>query len=290
MSRSTIATAIVLFLCQLNMAQEVPFLLTTIDFPKAGITSQTATAINDAGKVAGAYEIGTELQGFIYDKGKFKAVQSLLPGAVIRGINRFDHLSGFVSTNRRGFNSRFNGIHGFLEVRGKTTLLDFPGADLSEAIGLNSIGGVVGDYRSGGVFRGFIYNNGSFWTLDFPGASLTGASAINNLGQVVGIADTSTGRHGFLYNSGLFVLLDFPGAALTDPTGINDRGEIVGRYVDASGWLHGFFFDGFGFATVDFPGSILTEVMGVNNAGQMVGRYIDGSAVHHSFMGTQVRD
>jgi probable HAF family extracellular repeat protein len=278
-SRSTIATAIVLFLCQLSMAQEVPFLLTTIDFPKAGITSQTATAINDAGKVAGAYEIGTELQGFTYDKGKFKAVQSLLPGAVIRGINRFDHLSGFVSTNRRGFNSRFNGIHGFLEVRGKTTLLDFPG-----------IGAVVGDYRSGGVFRGFIYNNGSFWTLDFPGASSTGASAINNLGQVVGIADTSTGRHGFLFDSGLFVPLDFPGATLTDPRGINDSGQVVGMYVVASERNHGFVFDGLGFVTVDFPGSVLTEVWGVNNAGQIVGRYIDGSGVGHSFMGTPVRD
>jgi probable HAF family extracellular repeat protein len=289
-SRSAIVTAIVLSLCRPTMAQEVPYLLTTIDFPKAGITSQTATAINDAGKVAGVYQIGIELQGFIYDRGKFKVVQRTSLGAVIRGINTLDHLSGFVTTDRRGFNSRFNGTHGFLEVRGKTTLLDFPGADLTEAIGLNSIGDVVGDYRSGGVFRGFIYNNGSFWTLDFPGASLTGASAINNLGQVVGVADTSTGRHGFLFDSGLFVLLDFPGATLTDPRGINDSGEIVGVYVDASGRNHGFVFDGFGFMTVDFPGSVVTEVWGVNNAGQIIGRYIDGSAVHHSFMGTPVRD
>ena len=290
MLRPAIVTAIVLFFCRLNMAQEVPYLLTTIDFPKAGIMSQAATAINDAGKVAGGYQTETELQGFIYDGGKFKVVHKTLSGAAIRGINRFDYLSGFVTTNGRGFHSRFNGLHGFLEEGGKTILLDFPGADLTEATGLNNIGDVVGDYRAGGVFRGFIYNKGSSWTLDFPGASLTAASAINNLGQVVGIADTSTGRHGFLFDSGLFVLIDVPGATLTDARGINDSGEIVGLYVDANGRNHGFVFDGFAFVTVDFPGSVVTEVWGVNNAGQIVGRYIDGSAVHHSFMGTPVQD
>src|SRR4029077_20110413 len=96
-SRCAIVTAVVFSLCRLTTwAQEVPYLLTTIDFPKAGIMSQAATAINDAGKVAGGYQTETELQGFIYDAGKFKVVHKTLSGAAIRGINRFDYLSGFV--------------------------------------------------------------------------------------------------------------------------------------------------------------------------------------------------
>jgi hypothetical protein len=54
------------------------------------------------------------------------------------------------------------------------TTIDFPGASLTLAYGINDADQIVGQYvdESGG--HGFLYNNGSFVTIDYPGASSTG--------------------------------------------------------------------------------------------------------------------
>ena len=126
----------------------------------------------------------------------------------------------------------------FRDKKGTYTLLDFPGANLTEAVGINDDGQVVGDYRdSAGRFHGFFWDAGLFLTFDvpFPEATLTAPSGINNVGQIVGfyfdnnVSETfPNGRaHGFLYDNGVFSSFDVPGASATLPLDINDHGQIV---------------------------------------------------------------
>jgi probable HAF family extracellular repeat protein len=104
------------------------------------------------------------------------------PNAVPKSINKRTEISGFCGTGGR--------IHGFFRSKkGQYTLLDFPRANLTEAVGINDDGQVVGDYRdSAGRFHGFFWDAGLFLTFDvpFPEATLTGPNGINNVGQIVG--------------------------------------------------------------------------------------------------------
>jgi uncharacterized membrane protein len=168
-------------------------------------------------------------------------------------------------------------------------LLDFPGAVLTEASGINDFNQIVGDYRDAlGRFHGFFWDSGLFLTFDvpFPDARTTGPKGINNVGQITGsYFDSNTSAqfpnghlHGFLYNNGEFSSFDFPGAVSTAPSDINDHGTIVGIYGDGDPLPHSFVLDANGtFATlnVPFPNVTQTAVSGINNRGQLVGRYIE---------------
>ena len=75
----------------------------------------------------------------------------------------------------------------------KYTILDFPQAARTRAIGVNNQGTVVGRYALAGVVHGFIYQNGQYTSLDVPGATATYPQGINDQGQVVGtMYDSST--------------------------------------------------------------------------------------------------
>jgi probable HAF family extracellular repeat protein len=93
----------------------------------------------------------------------------------------------------------------------------------AEALGINDLGQIVGDYDS----HGFLYSGGTYITLDDPLAKgFTSAYDINNLGQIVGFYSNLSGQHGFLNSGGTYITLDDPlaGAGGTVATGINDSG------------------------------------------------------------------
>ena len=73
------------------------------------------------------------------------------------------------------------------------TSIDFPGATLTRATGLNSEGQIVGRYVAGGAFHGFLLRQGTYSSIDVPGASYTIAHGINAEGQIVG---RYAGAHG----------------------------------------------------------------------------------------------
>lgn len=78
--------------------------------------------------------------------------------------------------------------------------LDFPGAQLTQASGINASGQIVGVYiDASGQAHGFLDSAGSFSTLDFPGALATTAFGINGSGETVGYyVGTDFVTHGFL--------------------------------------------------------------------------------------------
>jgi len=259
------------------------YLFSSVDIPTSsgqfGFTS--LDDINDAGTIVGNFVAGPV--GFVLDA-QTQLTDIACPDArqstAAKSMNKWGEIAGFCLTG--------DGTHGFVrDQKGTDTFLDFPGATLTEAIGLNDDGQVVSDYRdSRGRFHGFFWDAGLFLIFDvpFPDATATHPTGINNVGQIVGFyvdnnvsATFPNGHvHGFLYDQGVFSAVDVPGASETLPMDLNDHGQIVGVYGDSDTVPHSFLLEAGRFTTVEvpFPGVVFTELAGINNRGQLVGRYL----------------
>jgi len=161
------------------------------------------------------------------------------------------------------------------------TTIDYPGAAVTRASGVNATGQIVGSFDdTSGLTHGFLDIGGRFVQLDHPGtrcSSLpcgTSAGGINDSGQIVGGFHDQIGSHGFLYSGGSFSTIDFPGAVgQTTASGINDTGQIVGGFA-LSIFVGGcFLYSGGSFTAINVPHA---EGCGINNSGQIVGDFYDG--------------
>jgi probable HAF family extracellular repeat protein len=136
------------------------------------------------------------------------------------------------------------------------TPIDFPGAVLTNAQGINSGGDIVGFYKdTAGKQHGFLLRNGNFTSIDFPDAAVTDARGINAAGDIVGDYTAATGTspaniHGYLLSMGSFSTVQFPGHLGTIAQRISSDGDIYGCYHDNDlmGTMHGFVRTGEGFA------------------------------------------
>jgi uncharacterized membrane protein len=128
--------------------------------------------------------------------------------------------------------------------------IDFPGAMLTNAQGINAGGEIVGFYNDAGTpsrTHGFLLSGGHYQSLDFPGARATAARGIGPGGDIVGsyvaqLETTSVPAHGFLLNNrGEFFPVDYPGHINTIPQRILADGTILGCYhdTDTMGTMHG---------------------------------------------------
>ncbi len=190
------------------------------------ISAILATASLGASSGANANSLG--VYGFLYSGGSFTQLGA--PGACVagaNGINDAGRSSGLFLTVRAHTASskpvkslphstcpappphtqtalttfgRSSGYHPALAHSttasstraGASRQLDIPGATLTEALGINDAGQIVGFFgNSTAVGHGFLYNEGNFTQLDAPGAIFTYADGINDAGQIVGIFDDS---------------------------------------------------------------------------------------------------
>lgn len=157
------------------------------------------------------------------------------------------------------------------------TLLDYPGATLTEANGINSSGAIVGSYSADGQqYHGFLWVDGRFTTVDVPNATSTWAHGVSDSGRIVGAYKDSAGVHGFQLAKSTYTTIDFPdAAAFTVALGISSKG-VVGFYQPLGGLLvHGFVWDGHGFTTVDVLAAPYTSASGIDSTGRIVGLYGD---------------
>jgi hypothetical protein len=121
------------------------------------------------------------------------------------------------------------------------TTIDVPGAKLTEVIGINNAGTVVGVYKdSSNVSHSFIDMGGSYTTIDDPAANAgtTQATGINNPGVVVGNYVSGSTYHGFERSSGgVFTSISYPGANTTGTLvfGVNDAGDLAGQFSVSGG-------------------------------------------------------
>ncbi len=170
------------------------------------------------------------------------------------------------------------------------TSIDFPGAILTYARGINDNGDIVGGYSTDGTLHALLVKGGKYIPLA-PGTVLgrnnSEARGINAGGEITGYFFDDAGiNHGFaLSNKGVLKQLDVPGAGDTAAWGINNRGSVVGSFDDydpLGNFIaeHGFIWDGSNFSVVDFPGAADTRAYGINDRGEMVGDWDDGFIVH----------
>lgn len=113
------------------------------------------------------------------------------------------------------------------------TTIDYPGAVLTVAYGINPAGDIVGGYSdSTNYSRGFVFRNGIFTSLEWPGATWTEAYGINPQGDIVGQYGWDDGVtrtvHGFLLRHGVMYPIDVDGQQNTMPFKITAEGMIVG--------------------------------------------------------------
>lgn len=167
--------------------------------------------------------------------------------------------------------------------------LDFPGATLTDAWGINNRGTIVGSSVDGsGITHGWLRQGNTYTQLDIPGALNTVPFGINDRGMIVGSFDDPL-THGFLQDHGKVISYDvaLPGSTSTQFNRTNDIGDIIGLFLDGSGAQHGFVLQGElrgPFVQLDYPGAIETRPWGINKVGQIVGRYADANGVEHGFL------
>jgi hypothetical protein len=174
---------------------------------------------------------------------------------------------------------------GHLEIQ--PTLIEYPNAAITVAVGINDWGQVVGIFvDQSNIVHGFIYDRGRYTQLDYPGSLYTELNGINNLGQIAGYyLDTAGLPHSFVYFQGRFFPVNFPGAADTGAFGINSRGDIVGAYDLTQPITHGFAFQNGQFRPIDSPFGSQTEVLSINDFGDMAGvAYDDPNGPTHGFI------
>jgi hypothetical protein len=184
--------------------------LTQLNAPYPNTCITIASSINDAGTVAGEYEMNSDCTseggwseaGFTWSNGTFTQAPS------------------------------------------------YPGSIDSSPTAINSAGDMVGGALNGTETQdiGWLLKDGVFTPINYPGASLTEPLAINDLDEIVGYYCTesfdecqNTGAYqGFLYKRGTYTTISVPGVPATYLYGINNKGQISGNYADTNGYWHSF--------------------------------------------------
>jgi len=160
--------------------------------------------------------------------------------------------------------------------------LEYPGATVTQAFGMNEKGLVVGTAAfADGSTVGFVYDpkGGTFTTIpSLPGCSLS-ALGINNAGVITGSCDTGPDTtQGFILNKGTYTRFAHAGLEHTYPRAISSTGLVSGYATDAAfSTFVGFIYDPArdSFTDITFPDPSLTVsstiAQGINARGRLVG-------------------
>jgi hypothetical protein len=153
-------------------------------------------------------------------------------------------------------------------AQGTYTQIDYPGAILTEALGINNAGDIVGSYQTNSGWHGFILSKGIYTTIeDVDHIGGTFLFGINDRGQVVGCCSPT----GFMYNlkKGTFSEITYPGATETYPQGINNAGTVSGYYRNST--LFGFELSGSTYRTIAPQGGSDIQMYGISTSGEVAG-------------------
>ena len=110
------------------------------------------------------------------------------------------------------------------------TSIEYPGATMTHAYGINDAGDIVGEYYDPSGPHGFLRSGGKFTAINYPEARSTTAWGINSRGDISGLYNDGTKNHGFLLSGGVFTQVDCPGDGVTVLRGINSAGDIAGAF------------------------------------------------------------
>jgi len=169
------------------------------------------------------------------------------------------------------------------------TSIDFPGALLTNAQGINSRGDIVGWYvDTTGKQHGFKLSEDDFTSFDYPGAMVTDARGINRHGDIVGAYINAPGgppnMHGYLLKRGTFSEVQFPGYLGTIAQRISPRGDIYGcnHNTDFMASMHGFMRTTDGYSAIDVPASMNNGA--TPDGSTVAGFYTDMNGQTHGYL------
>jgi probable HAF family extracellular repeat protein len=248
----------------------------------------SATAINDAGQVAGLAHPDNSaffMHAFLYDRGVVRDLGDFGSGfSMANGINASGAVVGLAATAS-------GSSHAFLYSGGVMRDLGTLGGLSSAASAINDAGDVVGYADTAAqVQHAFLYSNGVMRDLGIlqGGISYADARAINANGQITGEAGLITdggNPHAFLYANGVMTDIG-PKHYAAMPSGINASGLIVGEefgggpgcavaflYAPTSGILD------LNSLLPPNSGCTLGSAAAINDAGQVVGSGPNGSFI-----------
>jgi probable HAF family extracellular repeat protein len=221
---------------------------------RLAVAAVVLTALTTAPAAAGTVRSGdptgprTQFPGFVLDRGRYRTIEAPEPGVwqFPFDINDRGQISGeYVRVGADGIPDSESGF--LRDARGRTRVLDVPGAKGTEAVKLNNRGQVAGTFSTDTPIvndtaspHGYLWDRGKVTRIDVPGAMGTAAGGVNDFGQVVGgYADAAGAVHAFLWDRGRVTTIDAPGAVQTTATDINNHLQVVGQYLDTGGRVHG---------------------------------------------------
>ena len=158
--------------------------------------------VNNSGIAVGFYTNGQgSSRGYEFNIRTHEFTRVLVPGApsgtkgpslTAAAINDNGDVAGF-------YNKTASQEDGFLKLRsGRFITLAFPGAAMTQALGVNDSDEVVGAYTTGSgnaaVTHGFVWRHGTFTTVDIPGASSTTINGVNDENDLVGFFTDAKGN------------------------------------------------------------------------------------------------
>ena len=236
----------------------------------------SASAINDAGEVAGASNIREAILPFIWTPTTGLQRVQLLPGdncGQANGINKYGHVAGYSSGK--------TGAKAFLWTRSKgvRNLGVLPGGNYSRTCDINDLDEVAGTSASSTGDHAVLWTKtGNVRDLGtLPGDTSSEATAINNNGDVVGYSKGPRGMRAFLWTqaSGMQDLGVLPGGGSSRALGINDMGAVVGTSTSSSGDRAFIWNRATGIRDLNSEASlpfgvVLLEAHAINNPGQIL--------------------
>ena len=108
----------------------------------------------------------------------------------------------------------------------------------TDAIEINDVGQVAGNYKDGTGSHAFLDTNGTYITIAAPPGSgqqaSTSFSRLDNAGEVLGTYSGPTGSGPFLYSDGTSRALGVPGVQATGVNSMNDLGDLIGSFFDGA--------------------------------------------------------
>lgn len=188
-----------------------------------------ATAINEAGVVAGWRMSPNEIYAFTWKDGVMTSLGTAYP-------SRNENMQAFfrpVAINRSGEVAGTTSAGQSVVWRaGTLTTLTASGMGFVEANDMNDKGQIVGwaMFPGATALQAFLWDDGTFTKLGTLGGSSSVATAINNHGQIVGYSKLAGDAvtHAFLWERGELIDLGTIEGGSSQADGINDKGEIVG--------------------------------------------------------------
>lgn len=191
----------------------------------------------------------------------------------VQGINNSGVVVGYLSTDylNRGPNTPFI----YDTNSGSLQVLTVPNAVSAEAVDINNLGVVIGNYRdSANRSYGFRFESGVFSTIENPASiGRTNLGGINDAGTIVGASGNVSDPRSFILRAGNFSYFTADNA-FTQAFDINNSEQIVGS-LGVSGKRRGFVYQNGVTQILDYAGANSTYAYTINNLG-VVGGVAEG--------------